>query len=144
MQNTLKNYSNLSIQSASVHDIILNHDIFNKRPGVFGKVQGVRLDDGHIINCSQVILCTGTFLDGEIHIGDKTFKAGRKGDPASPKSGLSESLRQAGFLLGRLKTGTPARLKKDSIDFRNMIVQDGDEVPEPFSFLNKSVPLEVC
>lgn len=142
MQKTLNSVKNLDIQAGSVHDLMFSHDNLTKS-GTWGTVRGVRLDNGQVIPCSQVVLCTGTFLDGEIHIGMKTIKAGRKGDAASPRTGLSESLRQAGFGLGRLKTGTPARLKRNTIDFSNMIMQEGDTSPEPFSFLNKSVHLEV-
>ncbi|TIB78694.1 glucose-inhibited division protein A subfamily [Wallemia mellicola] len=141
IQNTLKNTKCLDIQAGSVHDLIFSHENLTKS-GTWGEVRGVRLDNGQVIPCKQVVLCTGTFLDGEIHIGMKSIKAGRKGDPASPRAGLSESLRQAGFALGRLKTGTPARLKRETINFSNMIEQEGDTSPEPFSFLNKSVHLE--
>lgn len=145
MQNTLNSIENLDIHAASVHDLVFDHrNAHNTQNSqIWGTVRGVRLDNGHVIPCSQVVLCTGTFLDGEIHIGMKSFKAGRKGDPASPPSGLSKSLRLAGFALGRLKTGTPARLKKHTIDFTSMIVQEGDDSPQPFSFLNKNVHLEV-
>ncbi|EOR04623.1 hypothetical protein E3P77_00305 [Wallemia ichthyophaga] len=144
MQNTLNSIENLDIHAASVHDLVFDHrNAHNTQNSqIWGTVRGVRLDNGHVIPCSQVVLCTGTFLDGEIHIGMKSFKAGRKGDPASPPSGLSKSLRLAGFALGRLKTGTPARLKKHTIDFTSMIVQEGDDSPQPFSFLNKNVHLE--
>lgn len=106
-----------------------------------------------VVSCSQVVICTGTFLSGEIHLGTqkkfqaspeshflsgmKRFPAGRLGD--DPSIGLSASLNAAGFKLGRLQTGTPARLDRNTIDFKNMTVQMGDSVPSPFSFLHDSV-----
>lgn len=95
------------------------------------------LESGEVIKCSQVVICTGTFLSGEIHIGQKTFPAGRLGD--DPSVGLSASLNKAGFALGRLQTGTPARLDGSTIDFSGMERQDGDADPQPFSFLNRDV-----
>lgn len=115
------------------------------------------IDTGEVIKCSQVVICTGTFLGGEIHIGKTScicnvsisvdielLSAGMKRFPAgrideAPSVGLSGSLRSAGFQLGRLQTGTPARLLKDSIDFSKMDVQPGDAVPRPFSFMNRTV-----
>ena len=94
-------------------------------------------DSGEVITCSQVVICTGTFLSGEIHIGMKRFPAGRMNE--APSVGLSASLNAAGFRLGRLQTGTPARLAKDSIDFSNLVVQKGDKEPLPFSFMNDTV-----
>ncbi len=91
------------------------------------------------MRCSQVVVCTGTFLSGEIHIGEQTFPAGRMGD--APSVGLSDSLRRAGFALGRLQTGTPARLDRSSIDWTDtrLEVQPGDAHPTPFSFMSDSV-----
>ena len=90
-----------------------------------------------MITCSQVVICTGTFLSGEIHIGMKRFPAGRMNE--APSVGLSASLSAAGFRLGRLQTGTPARLAKDSVDFSKLVVQEGDKTPLPFSFMNDTV-----
>lgn len=111
-----------------------------------------------MIPCSSVVICTGTFLSGEIHIGSshpspsyltlqlpkfvpitpglETHPAGRINDPASPPSGLSTSLNKAGFRLGRLKTGTPPRLDGKTIDFKGLDVQEGDTQPEAFSYLS--------
>lgn len=96
-------------------------------------------ESGEIVRCSQAVICTGTFLSGEIHIGMKTFPAGRMGE--DPSVGLSGSLRSAGFKLGRLQTGTPARLRLQSINFNHPSFekQPGDEKPRPFSYMNKSV-----
>ncbi|EED81849.1 predicted protein [Postia placenta Mad-698-R] len=126
MQAALHNYPSLDIRSASVSDLVFDHDGIN----AFS-------DSGEVIKCSQVIICTGTFLSGEIHIGMKRFPAGRINE--APSVGLSGSLRSAGFQLGRLQTGTPARLYKDSIDFRNLEQQRGDSTPHPFSFMNSRV-----
>ncbi|KZT66489.1 glucose-inhibited division protein A subfamily [Daedalea quercina L-15889] len=136
MQEALHGYRNLDIHAASVFDVVINHSPEGPS-GSWGKVEGVKLDTGEIVKCSQVVICTGTFLSGEIHIGMKRFPAGRIGE--SPSVGLSGSLRSAGFQLGRLQTGTPARLLKDSIDFSRMEVQPGDLVPHPFSYMNTSV-----
>lgn len=91
------------------------------------------------MRCSQAVICTGTFLSGEIHIGMKTFPAGRMGE--DPSVGLSGSLRAAGFKLGRLQTGTPARLRVSSVNFKHphLEEQSGDVDPHPFSYLNKTV-----
>ena len=87
-----------------------------------------------------VVLATGTFLGGEIHIGLHSYASGRLGEKASTQ--LSDTLRRIGFNLGRLKTGTPPRLLLDSIRFSDLEVQPGDTEPEPFSFLNESPSVE--
>lgn len=89
-----------------------------------------------------MVISTGTFLGGEIHLGLEISSFGRINEPASHS--LSRSLREAGFELGRLKTGTPPRLAKQSIKFDGLERQDGDVPPTPFSFLNDSVTNEVC
>lgn len=104
-----------------------------------GRASGVRTRHGQEFFSKAVLLTTGTFLSGLIHIGMTHFPGGRLGD--APATGLSDSLRAHGFELGRLKTGTPARLLKSSIDFSLMEEQPGDDPPTPFSFLNTSVPL---
>ncbi len=104
-----------------------------------GRACGVRTRLGQEFRARSVLLTTGTFLSGLIHIGLTHFSGGRLGDPAA--QGLSPSLRGLGFELGRLKTGTPPRLLKSSIDFSVMKEQPGDDPPRPFSFLNRSVPL---
>jgi tRNA uridine 5-carboxymethylaminomethyl modification enzyme len=104
-----------------------------------GRAVGVRTLHGQEFASKAVLLTTGTFLSGLIHIGMTRFSGGRLGD--APSTGLSDSLRAHGFELGRLKTGTPARLLKSSIDFSVMEEQPGDDPPTPFSFLNTSVPL---
>jgi tRNA uridine 5-carboxymethylaminomethyl modification enzyme len=104
-----------------------------------GRACGVRTQLGEIIRSSAVLLTTGTFLKGLIHVGLDHFSGGRLGDPAS--SSLSDNLRSLGLELGRLKTGTTPRLLKSSIDFDKMEIQPGDDPPKPFSFRNTSVPM---
>ncbi|BCS87233.1 tRNA uridine-5-carboxymethylaminomethyl(34) synthesis enzyme MnmG [Pseudodesulfovibrio sediminis] len=104
-----------------------------------GKVCGLRTELGEIMHSRAVLLTTGTFLRGLMHIGLENFKGGRMGDPAS--NFLSDNLRELGFELGRLKTGTTPRLLKSSINFDVMQIQHGDDPPVPFSFRNKSVPM---
>ncbi|MGE4265283.1 MAG: tRNA uridine-5-carboxymethylaminomethyl(34) synthesis enzyme MnmG [Desulfovibrio sp.] len=104
-----------------------------------GRASGVRTLHGQEFTSKAVLLTTGTFLSGLIHIGMAHFSGGRLGD--APAIGLSDSLRAHGFELGRLKTGTPARLLKSSVDFSVMEEQPGDDPPTPFSFLNTTVPL---
>ncbi|WP_319466941.1 tRNA uridine-5-carboxymethylaminomethyl(34) synthesis enzyme MnmG [uncultured Pseudodesulfovibrio sp.] len=104
-----------------------------------GRACGIQTELGEIIKSTSVLLTTGTFLKGLVHVGMNNFSSGRMGDPAS--NGLSDSLRDIGFELGRLKTGTTPRLLKASIDFDKMEIQPGDNPPKPFSFRNKTVPM---
>lgn len=100
-------------------------------------VEGVKLACGRIITAGSVVLTTGTFLNGLIHIGTTRIPAGRIGE--APAIGLSKSLSNLGFSLGRLKTGTPARLDGKTIDWSALDMQAGDEPPEPFSSLTDSI-----
>lgn len=100
-------------------------------------VTGIRLDDGQVITAKAVVLTTGTFLNGVIHIGDVSRPAGRWGDEAS--TGLAASLRHLDLPLGRLKTGTPPRLDGRSIDWTKLEMQPGDEQPTLFSYLSTSL-----
>jgi len=104
-----------------------------------GRACGVRTELGEILPSKAVLLTTGTFLRGLMHIGLESFTGGRMGDP--PSNRLSDNLRELGFTLGRLKTGTTPRLLKDSIDFEAMQRQPGDDPPVPFSFRNTAVPM---
>ena len=97
-----------------------------------GEVTGVVTALGAVFRAKKVILATGTYLKGRIYVGDVTYEAGP--DNQRPAAQLSESLRAAGIKLRRFKTGTPARIKKSSIDFTNLEVQEGDEPIVPFSF----------
>ncbi|KAF9220588.1 GIDA-domain-containing protein [Gyrodon lividus] len=140
MQDIIFNYPNLEVRASSVSDLVFDHDMASSSSSstpVWGAVKGIRLETGDMIPCSQVVICTGTFLSGEIHIGTKCFPAGRVNE--APATGLSTSLRAAGFHLGRLQTGTPARLDKNSIDFSRLEKQEGDDLPHPFSYLHRRV-----
>ncbi|KAI0480801.1 glucose inhibited division protein A-domain-containing protein [Xylariaceae sp. FL0804] len=139
MTEELQNYPNLTILPGSVSDIVLQPSADPSSP-TRSTITGVRLESGEILPTTQVIITTGTFLGGEIHIGLKTFPAGRMGEDAT--FGLSRSLRDAGFQLGRLKTGTPPRIAKDSIDYDAVKVQLGDDPPQPFSYMNERVAVE--
>src|SRR4029077_18596794 len=109
-----------------------------------GRVRGLVLGDGREIRAGRVVLTTGTFLGGLIHIGQEKIPAGRAGE--APALGLSRTLRRCGFALGRLKTGTPPRLDGTTIDWRGLAVQPGDDPPVPFSFLTDRIttPQIVC
>lgn len=138
MREELQAYTNLSIILDSVSDIVLSSTPESPASGGMREViSGVRLESGRVLSCRKVVITTGTFLGGEIHIGLQSYPAGRLGEAAT--FGLSKSLRDAGFRLGRLKTGTPPRLDRASIDFRTLQRQLGDDPPNPFSFLNSSV-----
>ncbi len=102
-----------------------------------GKVFGVRLKDDSIIKAKAVVLTTGTFLNGLIHIGMRSYPSGRANEPASIE--LSENLKKLGFEIIRLKTGTPMRLKRDTIDWSKFEVQPGDKKPRPFSWRTERV-----
>ncbi|OAA54432.1 Glucose-inhibited division protein A [Cordyceps fumosorosea ARSEF 2679] len=139
MREELESYANLSIVLDSVSDIVLSTEETGpsaQKPAI----SGVRLDSGDIILTKRVVITTGTFLGGEIHIGLQTYPAGRLGEAAT--FGLSKSLRDAGFQLGRLKTGTPPRLDKSSINFDVMETQYGDDPPNPFSYLHSRVEVQ--
>lgn len=104
------------------------------------RIVGVRLESGEILECQKVVITTGTFLGGEIHIGLEVYPSGRMGEAAT--FGLSKSLRAAGFQLGRLKTGTPPRLDRKTIDFSQLEYQPGENPPVPFSYLNDAVAVQ--
>ena len=108
--------------------------------GSHRRIVGVRLESGEVFDCQKVVITTGTFLGGEIHVGLDVFPSGRMGEAAT--FGLSKSLRDAGFQLGRLKTGTPPRLDKKSIDFSQLEDQPGENPPVPFSYLNDTVAVQ--
>ena len=125
MQHTLLNYCNLKVFSDPVIEFIFVKD----------KIVGFHTMSGKKINCKKMILTTGTFLNGLIHIGNKRTPAGRHNE--KPSTGLSEQLEKFNIKLGRLKTGTPPRLDGSTIDFKNLEKQDADTNPEYFSFLTK-------
>ncbi len=127
MQAVLEAQENLTIIAGAAHDLIVPR----------GTVEGVLTEDGRTFRAGQVVLTTGTFLKGVIHVGDERTPAGRWGE--APALGLSERLYGLGLRMGRLKTGTPARLAKSSIDWDSLEQQAADAVPAPFSFLNKEI-----
>lgn len=120
--------SGLHLVEASVEDLILGKDRC---------VEGVVLHDGSTLMTGAVVLTTGTFLRGLIHLGAERIPAGRVGD--DPSVGLAVTLERAGFCLGRLKTGTPPRLDGRTIDTSGLDKQQGDDRPTPFSFLNDAI-----
>lgn len=138
MQKVLSNYPNLGLKQGKVKDLIIDRGQGQEEQ--HGRVQGVILEDGEILKTTKVVITTGTFLGAEIHIGLKSFPAGRIGE--EPTYGISASLADAGFKLGRLKTGTPARLDGKTIDYSRLEKQYGDEPPHPMSFLNNEVAIK--
>lgn len=140
MREEIEGYKGLSVLEGSVADIIVDRSEEEAAKGSYGKITGVRLESGQVIPTGNVVITTGTFLGGEIHIGLDAFPSGRMGEAAT--FGLSKSLRDAGFTLGRLKTGTPPRLDRKSINFDVLEAQEGDESPMPFSYLNDRVQVE--
>jgi len=127
MQKTLLNQANLTIRAIAVEDLII----------VNGAVTGIISGDGEEIKAGAVIITTGTFLQGLIHIGGEKIPAGRVGE--KPAIGLSNTLKSLEFPLGRLKTGTPARLDSRTIDWAGLEMQPGDDPPVPFSTLTKKI-----
>ena len=132
MQAALDAQPNLTIREGTVEDLALDVSA-QVRPSV----RGVLLGDGESIQAPRVVLTTGTFLRGLIHIGERQIPAGRVGD--APATGLALTLERLGFRLGRLKTGTPPRLDGRTIDWAALEAQEGDEPPEPFSFLTGAI-----
>jgi len=127
MQSAIRAIPNLDVIESEADDLMLEN----------GRVRGVRLIDGREIPLGAVVLTTGTFLRGLIHIGEKQIPAGRVGE--APAGGLSRTLETMGFSLGRLKTGTPPRLDGRTIDWSLLEMQPGDDPPEPFSSLTARI-----
>src|SRR3984957_4181943 len=127
MQQTIAEIPNLTVIEAEADDLII----------AAGRVAGLRLSDGREIAAAAVVLTTGTFLRGLIHIGEQKIAAGRVGE--APAIGLALTLERLGFALGRLKTGTPPRLDGRSIDWGAVEMQPGDEPPDPFSTLTERI-----
>ena len=127
MQAALTDYPNLTIAAGAVDDLIMDKT----------RVIGVKTEDGAEYAARSVVLTTGTFLKGLIHIGGERTPAGRWGE--APALGLSDRLYSAGLKMGRLKTGTPARLQKSSINWDVLDQQAADDIPVPFSFLNDKI-----
>ena len=127
MQRAILETANLTVIEAEADDLIEQD----------GRITGLRLADGRILGAGAVVLTTGTFLRGLIHIGEQKIPAGRVGE--APAMGLSRSLERFGLSLGRLKTGTPPRLDGRSIDWAALEMQPGDTPPEPFSTLTTRI-----
>lgn len=134
MRRELEAVENLSLIEAEAEDFEIEE----------GRIRSVLLADGSILKTGSVVLTTGTFLRGLIHIGSKTIPAGRAGE--KPAIALSDTLMNVGFSLGRLKTGTPARLDGKTINWEILESQEADNPPVPFSFLSQaiSVPQIAC
>ncbi|HUL74033.1 MAG TPA: tRNA uridine-5-carboxymethylaminomethyl(34) synthesis enzyme MnmG [Vicinamibacterales bacterium] len=105
-----------------------------------GRVTGLAFEDGHAVACQALVITTGTFLNGLVHIGDEQIPAGRAGEP--PTRALADALHACGFTMGRLKTGTPPRLDRRSIDFSRFPAERGDDPIVPFSFLSGPIERE--
>ncbi len=131
MQDIVLDYPGLTVIAGAVEDLR-----FHMKQGQ-PQITGVVLGDGRELDTGAVVLTTGTFLRGMIHIGEMRTPAGRVGD--APALGLSTTLEAFGFTLGRLKTGTPARLDGRTIDWAATEEQPGDDEPVPFSFLNDRI-----
>lgn len=136
------NTANLDIYCSSVEDLLWENIVHSEseKSRAVRKCNGVLLKDGTKVKSKAVVITTGTFLRGQINIGLDVRPAGRIGD--EPAMGLAKSLDELGFRLGRLKTGTPPRILKNSIDFTNLTPMPGDKPPVPFSFLNDRVWLD--
>ncbi|UPJ62476.1 tRNA uridine-5-carboxymethylaminomethyl(34) synthesis enzyme MnmG [Bradyrhizobium sp. 191] len=127
MQAAIRETEGLSVIEGEADELIMAE----------GRVTGLRLADGRELRAGAVVVTTGTFLRGLIHLGEKSWPAGRVGE--APAMGLSSSFERAGFTLGRLKTGTPPRLDGTTIDWSAVEMQPGDEPPEPFSVLTERI-----
>jgi tRNA uridine 5-carboxymethylaminomethyl modification enzyme len=145
MQAALAEQANLTVLAAAAEDLLVED----------GRVVGVVTADSKTIRCGAVVLTTGTFLNGLIHLGEKKIPAGRAASNSeaigqknidAPSIGLSRTLYGMGLSMGRLKTGTPPRLDGRSIDWAQLEVQHGDDPPSPFSFLTTAIttPQTVC
>jgi len=127
MQAAIRETDNLSVIEGEADELIVSS----------GRVTGIRLGEGRELTAGAVVITTGTFLRGLIHLGEKNWPAGRVGE--APAMGLSASFERAGFTLGRLKTGTPPRLDGTTIDWSAVEMQPGDDPPEPFSVMTDRI-----
>jgi tRNA uridine 5-carboxymethylaminomethyl modification enzyme len=127
MQAAIREQPNLAVVIGEADDLIIDQ----------GRAAGVQLADGRMLSAGAVVLTTGTFLRGLIHIGERQTAAGRMGE--APALGLSATLERLGFALGRLKTGTPPRLDSRTIEWDRLEMQPGDDPPEPFSALTARI-----
>ena len=127
MRQTLESTQKLAIKQGQVKEFLVNKN----------RIEGIVTELGERYHSGAVVLCSGTFLNGLIHIGLTSIPAGRAGEP--PSVGLSDNLRKIGFTVGRLKTGTCPRLDRDTIDFSQTEIQPGDVRPQKFSFFSKGI-----
>ena len=130
IQKIIKNQKNLKIIEDSVEDLLIRDN----------RVYGVLTENTGEIFSESMVLTTGTFLRGLIRIGTKNYPAGRLGDKSSVN--LAKTIESIGFSIGRLKTGTPPRILKKSINFNELQKQLGDKIPKPFSFINKNIHIK--
>jgi tRNA uridine 5-carboxymethylaminomethyl modification enzyme len=130
MKTTVENQENLHIRQGMVESLVIEDN----------EIKGVLDQTGHFYGANKVIITTGTFLNGLVHIGTSQVASGRAGELAS--LGLAACLKQLGFEIGRMKTGTPPRLRASSIDFASLERQDSDPEPQPFSFTTKQLRME--
>ena len=128
--NLLESFENLTILEGTVKDFIINNDV----------IKEVVLDNDYTIKAKSVVLTTGTFLGGVIHIGNERIPAGRIGD--EPSNRLSKKIRELKLPIGRLKTGTPPRLIKNSVNWNKVEMQSADNDPIPFSYMTKKITIE--
>jgi tRNA uridine 5-carboxymethylaminomethyl modification enzyme len=127
MQTAIRETANLAVVEGEADELLV----------VEGRLRGIRLADGRELTAAAVVVTTGTFLRGLIHLGEKNWPAGRVGE--APAIGLSSSFERIGFTLGRLKTGTPPRLDGTTIDWSAVEMQPGDDPPEPFSVMTDRI-----
>lgn len=127
MRSALENTANLHLRQGMVIDLLVSK----------GKVRGLVMQDGRRMGAVAVVIAAGTFLNGLVHTGRRTYTAGRAGEPASIE--LAEALKRLGFPVGRLKTGTPPRLDGKTVNWDAFKSQDGDERPVPFSFSTERI-----
>ena len=127
MRRMLEHTANLHLRQGMVVDLLVER----------ARVVGVAMQDGRLIGASAVVIAAGTFLNGLVHTGRRTYTAGRAGEPASIE--LAEALKRLGFPVGRLKTGTPPRLDGRTIDWDAFQPQEADERPVPFSFSTERI-----
>ena len=130
IQKIIKNQKNLKIIEGSVEDLLIRDN----------RVYGVLTENTGEIFSESMVLTTGTFLRGLIRIGIKSYPAGRLGDKSSVN--LAKTIESIGFSIGRLKTGTPPRILKKTINFNELQKQLGDKIPKPFSFINKNIHIK--
>jgi tRNA uridine 5-carboxymethylaminomethyl modification enzyme len=127
MQRAITETAGLSVIEGEAHELVVSDR----------RVTGIVLADGRELSAAAVVITTGTFLRGLIHLGERNWPAGRVDE--APAMGLSNSFERAGFTLGRLKTGTPPRLDGRSIDWSAVEMQPGDDPPEPFSVMTEAI-----